>query len=361
MTPQETQPASHCIQFCQQEILCKPQTYSHDHLRQLLEMIFTDRTAYTGYLRFLQADNIQLFLFFFKGTPYAAGKYADGKPVIYSIQDLARQLVKTDASLMSVALCETDPVLLKCMLLFLEKEPAIKAPTSLIDFEYVVQQIGESGNHAMVALCRDNYINFYFFKNGICAQVYYSDPEFQRPTGLTLEEELLLYAFQPGEGETVQAYIYKDMSTSTADDSHQYDKDALYTLLTIGYLRNKRKSDQEAAPPAESPRTPAQSAPAQDAGVTRIILSIESGPLQGARFSVALPCTIGRKECDFILEDRLISRQHAKLERVDNEIVITDLESKNGTHVNGQKVTCHTLSQHDLISIGPINLKIVTE
>lgn len=359
MTPPETQPPSRSIQFCQQNTLCDPQTYSHDHLRRLLETIFTDRTAYTGYLRFLQADNVQIFLFFFKGSPYAAGKYADGKPVIYSIQDLARQLVKTDASLMSVSLCETDPVLLKCMLLFLEKEPAIKAPTSLIDFEYVVQQIGESGNHAMVALCRDNYINFYFFKNGVCAQVYYSDPKFQRPTGLTLEEELLLYAFQPGE--TVQAYIYRDMSTSIADDSHQYDKDALYTLLTIGYLRNKRKSDQEAAPPAATPPTPTRPSPAPDPGATRVILSIESGPLQGARFSVALPCTIGRKECDFILEDRLISRQHARLERVDNEIIIKDLESKNGTRVNGQKISRHNLSQHDLISIGPINLKIVTE
>ena len=40
------------------------------------------------------------------------------------------KLVKTDKSTLRVTLCETDPVLLKSMLLFLQKEPAIKAPTS---------------------------------------------------------------------------------------------------------------------------------------------------------------------------------------------------------------------------------------
>ncbi|MBV5337592.1 MAG: hypothetical protein J0653_06505, partial [Deltaproteobacteria bacterium] len=93
------------------------------------------------------------------------------------------------------------------------------------------------------ALRRDNKYNYYFFKNGKCAQVHYADNDFKRPEGMTLDDEMLLYAFQPGED--IQAYIYRDMNTIVAEDSSQYDKDSLYELLTVGYLKNKRKSDQE--------------------------------------------------------------------------------------------------------------------
>ena len=47
---------------------------------------------------------------------------------------------------------------------------------------------------------------------------------------MTFEEEMLLYAFQPGD--KVQAYIFRDMITTMSEDSNQLDKDSLYKLLT---------------------------------------------------------------------------------------------------------------------------------
>jgi pSer/pThr/pTyr-binding forkhead associated (FHA) protein len=88
------------------------------------------------------------------------------------------------------------------------------------------------------------------------------------------------------------------------------------------------------------------------------VLSVESGPLLGERFTVTLPCTIGRKKCDVILDDRLISRRHAELKMVDNELILEDLASTNGTRVNGELVTRKLLVPNDLISIGPTNLRI---
>jgi pSer/pThr/pTyr-binding forkhead associated (FHA) protein len=89
-----------------------------------------------------------------------------------------------------------------------------------------------------------------------------------------------------------------------------------------------------------------------------VILSVESGPLEGEHFTVTLPCTIGRKECDLILDDRLVSRRHAELKIVANKLIIEDLTSKNGTWVNGKKVTRTELTPNDLISIGPSNFRI---
>jgi hypothetical protein len=255
---------------------------------------------------------------------------------------------------MSVTLCETDPVLLKCMLLFLLEEPDAKAPASHLDLEDIVQQIGKVGTDAMIALCRDKKINYFFFKDGKGTHAYYSDLAFKQPEGMTLDEAMRLYAFQPEA--TVQAYIFSDMAAAKPDDSSQLDRDSLYKLLTVGYLKDRRGGNAERSPmPAkEGIKVPVIEKPK----LLSIMLLAESGPLQGERFTVTPPCTIGRKECDVILADRLVSRHQAELKIVGHSLVIEDLASKNGTRVNGNKVTTKQLIQNDLISIGPINLRI---
>ena len=256
----------------------------------------------------------------------------------------------------SVTLCQTDPILLKCMLLFLQIEPDIKAPTSLIDIERIVRQIGEEGANTIIALCRDKKISFFFFKAGKWALAYYSDMGFKRPEGMTIDEEIQLYAFQQ-PGELVQALIFRDMPASKAEDVNLYDKDLLYKLLTVGYLQNKRKGDKEVstATAVESDKVHAVH---QIPDLPSVVLSIESGPLQGECFTVTLPCLIGRKSCDLVLDNSHISRRHAELKLVKNKLVIEDLASRNGTRVNGEKITVMQLDPNDLITIGPINLRV---
>jgi pSer/pThr/pTyr-binding forkhead associated (FHA) protein len=165
---------------------------------------------------------------------------------------------------------------------------------------------------------------------------------------------MLLYAFQPGAN--VQAYIFLNMALSKPEHLSEFDKDSLYKLLTVGYLKDGRSGSEERSPmPAkEIIEVPVIEKPK----LLSIMLLVESGPLQGERFTVTPPCTIGRKECDVILEDRIVSRRHAELKIVEHSLVIEDLASKNGTSVNGNKVTTKQLFQNDLISIGPINLRI---
>jgi len=361
-------------QFPRQNVLCDKKPFSRELLHSLLETIYTVSPPFTGYLK-IDDDCSLLFLFFFNGAPYAAGRYADSKPAGYSIQDLGRHLAKSIDRPMSATLCETDPVLLKSMLLFLQEEPDVKAPPSLLDFEYIVRQIGEVGANAMIALCRDQKINFFFFRDGKGALAHYSDLAFKRPEGMTFEEEMLLYAFQPGD--KVQAYIFRDMNTTMSEDSSQLDKESLYRLLTAGYLKERRSGIADISPtPAGHPEnrrggdTESSPMPAME-GVeilvkallhkpkfASVVLTVESGPLQGERFTVTLPCTIGRKDCDLMLDDRLVSRRHAELKLVENKLVIEDLASTNGTKVNGKTVTQKWLVPNDLISIGPTNFRI---
>jgi len=343
-------------QFPRQKVICDEKPYSRELLRSLLEMVYTGSPLFTGYLKVAGIGSDLHFLFFLKGAPYAAGRYSDDKPIGYSIQDFGRILASAADEAISVTLCQTDPILLKCMLLFLQTEPDIKAPTSLIDIERIVRQIGEEGANAIIALCRDKKISFFFFKAGKWALAYYSDMAFKRPEGMTIDEEIQLYAFQQ-PGELVQAFIFRDMPASKAEDVNLYDKDLLYKLLTVGYLKNRRKGDQEVSP-ATAVESDKVLAVHQKPNLPSVVLSIESGPLQGECFTVTLPFLIGRKNCDLVLDDSRISRRHAELKLVENKLVIEDLASRNGTMVNGEKITVTQLDPNDLITIGPINLRV---
>src|SRR5512136_292221 len=149
-------------QFPRQKVLCDEKPYTRELLRSLLDMVYTASSPFTGYLKVAGIGSDLHFLFFLKGAPYSAGRYSDDKPVGYSIQDFARILAPATGETISVTLCETDPVLLKCMLLFLQTEPDIKAPTYLIDIERIVRQIGQEGANSIIALCRNKKISFFF-------------------------------------------------------------------------------------------------------------------------------------------------------------------------------------------------------
>lgn len=361
--------------FPRQKVLCDEKPFSRELLLGLLKRVYAASPPFAGYLEITGDDCSLLFLFFFNGAPYAAGRYADSKPISYSIKAFGEQLARFDEESMSVTLCETDPVLLKSMLLFLQEEPTVKAPASLIDIEHIVRHIGEVGTDAMIALRRDKKINFFFFKDGKGALAYYSDLAFERPDEMTVDEEMLLYAFQPGE--EVQAFIFRDMVTTMADDSTLLDKDSIDKLFSVGYPKNRRRRDAEISPTPvgnlkRRRRGDAEVLPmsalegiealvratSQEPNHQRLVITIESGPQQGERFTVTLPCKIGRKECDLILDDHRISRRHAEIKLVDNILIIEDLASTNGTKVNGESITKKRLIPNDLISIGPTNLRI---
>lgn len=69
--------------------------------------------------------------------------------------------------------------------------------------------------------------------------------------------------------------------------------------------------------------------------------------------------TIGRsKKSTLVLDDKKVSRDHAKLERTDGVWTITDCQSGNGTRVNGSKVEAHVLALQDVIRIGDAELVV---
>ncbi|MBY0459568.1 MAG: FHA domain-containing protein [Gemmataceae bacterium] len=66
-----------------------------------------------------------------------------------------------------------------------------------------------------------------------------------------------------------------------------------------------------------------------------------------------IPVTIGREEGNGLrLNDERVSRFHAKVQVEDNDIILTDLDSTNGTRVNGAAIQIRRLRPGDQVAIG---------
>ena len=93
-------------------------------------------------------------------------------------------------------------------------------------------------------------------------------------------------------------------------------------------------------------------------------LVVEAGPALG-RALVLAACgrafIVGRGEqCDLVIPDNDVSREHASFERGDQGIVIRDLGSKNGVEVAGEMVDgARTLRDGEVVRVGETRVRVV--
>ena len=84
----------------------------------------------------------------------------------------------------------------------------------------------------------------------------------------------------------------------------------------------------------------------------------------GAPRQINLPAgrtTIGRTNRNTLVFDSpLISRTHAAIDMVGASVTVTDLQSSNGTLVNGRKVGVASLKNRDVLEIGDVKLRVLS-
>ena len=85
---------------------------------------------------------------------------------------------------------------------------------------------------------------------------------------------------------------------------------------------------------------------------------ILNGPFAGKEHRLQKITDIGREEAhnDVVLDDRTISRQHARIRYEKGAFVIYDLASANGVLVNGASVQRRVLTHGDRIKLGQVML-----
>lgn len=92
------------------------------------------------------------------------------------------------------------------------------------------------------------------------------------------------------------------------------------------------------------------------------VLEVMSGPLDGKTWTFDREITIGRDDTvagACITIDRYISRKHARLYEEDGALLLVDLESRNGTRVEGRPVAApETLAIGQPFIVGRTTLRV---
>ena len=88
--------------------------------------------------------------------------------------------------------------------------------------------------------------------------------------------------------------------------------------------------------------------------MAEVTFQVLEGMERGRVFAdVETPFTIGREEDNAVqLNDERVSRFHLKVQEDVGQVILTDLESTNGTRVNGTPAQLRVLQIGDLVSLG---------
>lgn len=95
--------------------------------------------------------------------------------------------------------------------------------------------------------------------------------------------------------------------------------------------------------------------------MSKLIISLDGKvvnelPLEKERY------TLGRvPDNDIHLDDKAVSSKHAEILTILNDSFIQDLNSTNGTYVNGKVIKKHALANGDVITLGRHELRYETE
>ncbi|MBE3578590.1 MAG: FHA domain-containing protein [Caldanaerobacter subterraneus] len=93
----------------------------------------------------------------------------------------------------------------------------------------------------------------------------------------------------------------------------------------------------------------------------RQLTSAKLSFLTGERtFSLFEITSIGRSdECDIVIESPYVSAKHALIRKKGKRFYIEDLNSTNGTFVNGKRVKVARIKNGDIITLGDVDLKFI--
>jgi hypothetical protein len=313
--------------------------FTKEVLARTLMKIAKSKENFYGFIKIALPDDICYFLFFLKSRCYAAGLLSKSRPRSIEISEFFDHIFSSPENLLSISLYEIDPILLKGILVFIQREPTIKAETNLIDMESILEGIGKDGTNAFIVLKDKDMMNFFFFKNGKARVAYFADIDFEMDKAAAIAENLLSYAY-PTERHAVEALIYRDIKTSAAEDAESY---ALKDIIKM--LQEPEKEKVLDRTDDEQQRL-------------YVELSVVEGPQAGQNFNVTLPCDLGRKGCDITIKDQKVSKKHVRIKEIGSKIIIEDLKSTNGTFVNNERIIAIELQSGDLIAIGDTKMRI---
>ncbi len=274
-------------------------------------------------------DENPYFLFFFQRKPYAAGRILEKEGLEeISIRDFFI-FIATNPNC-RLHFLKTDPILLKSILVLLQRSPETGGSSEFLKLEDLVVEMMRGRKDSLIALIQEGTYNMVFAREGKAVKAYFSDQYVQSSGGIDWHDLFKRIEVSTSHGSTVRIQIYEDLSTNPGIE--YLEGEAEYPGGVYGYYTR---------------------------AMAELIVRDKTRTLK--RISVThYPFTIGRgDEADLSLNDPGISRKHASFEEKDGKLIVKDLDSLNGIFVNDNLTKEYTLQDGDKVTLGGHHLHVV--
>ncbi|NMB73603.1 MAG: FHA domain-containing protein [Myxococcales bacterium] len=275
----------------------------------------------SGWLEIENADS-RLYCLFHQSRPYLAG-IADIEGFSWlPLSELVPKMRQIQEAHCSLFACELVQVLL--MAVHFRHRPNLQASTRLVDLGHVLSVLQQDGQDAAMALERGGLRTMMFMQKGVPTRLYFCDPRDDPGKG-SVTDRFLEYGFAPGAPEG-RVEVFHRLKLET-------DPDAGKSLTQL---------ELEAQPPP---------------AVNCKVLLGEQVVLQRSFMPPAM--FIGRDPtCELRLDNLSVSRRHARIGWERGRFVLQDLNSSNGTLVNGKPVDRRDVGLDDVITVGKYHIRI---
>ena len=168
------------------------------------------------------------------------------------------------------------------------------------------------------------------------------------------EEEYTLYALSDQRPTMVNGDPISKVIIAQGDRISLGSSEFLFELVT------PEEAEESLRAIAEPVEAPAPAPGKQKEASTSAQLLVVDGESRGTCFPLGknAQCKIGRASTsDIRLVDVKVSRDHCLIEQLEGHYIVVDLESANGTIVNGERVRKTVLQDNDFLRLGFTVLK----
>lgn len=193
------------------------------------------------------------------------------------------------------------------------------------------------------------------------------------PAAPALPHQPVTAQADPGDGATVLSSAHRQASTrptsipaTPVSPTAARPVETTHGAVPQTVPQTRTQPNQTARPTPAQPKHPLSPAP-KSATATVLAGSTQAAHLESQLTSHRVtgsfdPAkdkegTLGRDaSCQIRINDFLVSRRHCSLASTPNGILLTDLDSANGTYVNGRRVAKIWLEEGDLVTVGNTDL-----
>jgi pSer/pThr/pTyr-binding forkhead associated (FHA) protein len=305
------------------------EAYSQEAMDAQLRRVHDQEPAFGGLLEIVVEPTRRLYLFLVQRELHAAAVWRNGE---FAPLTLRRFFQFSNAAFgAKMTLWRVEPILLKSLLVLTQKTPSLQTTSAVVKLDGLLQHLEQMRRDALLSVQEGSGLTLCYFLNGRLVYLESTNPAWQ---GLNDGAETVLSKIvqATAAADPVPLSLYEDVNVRPASDRDLLGDQWPEKLADVFLM----------------PRF-------------GLVLSADGGQearvlIKGSRF------TIGRgSDNDLVLSDPSVSRVHLLVLVEQGRVVAQDLDSRNGTMVNGRAITSQPLDGGESVRVGDVALRFIKQ